>query len=210
MRGGCLCAPLPRNEITMPLLRPRNQGGREDERPELAWRVASLNVLTLNDGTPAEKQRRRRAAAAEQKKGAAGGHGPEAQTTAEIGMLMPGRTELLEVKLEEAGVLLAGLQEARGRTDGVRAGARYHALRAAAEEGKGGVELWFAKGVPYATAGEKEYYFAPDDLSVLAAGHRFLLVSVRAEAVKLDVLVLHGPIEPQKGKDRQQQEDSNR
>ena len=144
----------------------------------LRFRIASVNVLTLGEST--------------------GKHGCAAAGAPAIGrgLVMPGRTELIEEELHKAGLHIVAMQETRGRDHGVRVGAKYFALRAPGKRGKLGCELWFARGLPFAWRGTTPLYIRPADLAVRSFTERMLVVCVRAEWLRVDIIACHAPCEP--------------
>ena len=108
----------------------------------------------------------------------------------------PARAQALARQFSDLGILIAGLQEARSRNPGKARVLDYVTLASGATlKGTHGCELWFNTTIPYAVGADGEYFLSPSDLQVVFNDERRMMVTVRAKALVLDVMVLHAPLQ---------------
>ena len=183
LRGACLEGDLPSDALPPELVESPVPPADVEQRGAPPWIsacVVTYNAMTLGDGR------------------AGGLRLPRRRFSSALvnGLAIPGRTEQLEEELHRARVVIAGIQEGRSRTDTLRMGRRYFALRSAGVAGQGGCELWLARDVAIAHAGSDPIFLAACDATVLHADPRCLLVALRNPVLRVDVAVCHAPCEP--------------
>ena len=113
------------------------------------------------------------------------------------GMRIMAKRAVMKRQLLAERVLMAGIQETRLQQTATLPDAQFVMLHASAnEKGQFGVALWVNKMVPYARKGDKEWFLAPQHLTVSAVGPRFMVVQVSAPMLHWTVLVAHAPSGP--------------
>ncbi|CAE7337947.1 CFDP2 [Symbiodinium sp. CCMP2592] len=120
------------------------------------------------------------------------------QAKVHAGLRILGRRHVILRQLQSQSVLFAGLQETRVQ-DTAQLPDRTHILlhSGANEAGNYGCALWISKDIPYATVAGKPLCLEPQHCTVSATSPRHLVVCVEAPYLRLGVLVVHAPSDPQ-------------
>ncbi|OLP89784.1 hypothetical protein AK812_SmicGene28712 [Symbiodinium microadriaticum] len=111
-----------------------------------------------------------------------------------VGMRVTGRKTILKDQLAPHQPLFIGLQETRLPEDGIQPGPDYLIYQSAATAaGHFGCSLWIARTVPYAVRDGKPLYLRSEHVNILGYSPRHITACVKAEALRLFVMVCHSP-----------------
>ena len=139
---------------------------------QFSWSCITFNALTLKD-----KPR-----------------GGRPSTSDCAGLRVVGRKDFLKTSLSPHRPLFIGLQETRLPNEEVQPDADYFILNAAAtDRGVGGCALWIAKRRPIYVTPEEPVYVQQQDITVIAASHRHLVVALQTPRIRMQVHVIHAP-----------------
>ena len=136
---------------------------------EVSLCVATCNVLTLQ---------------------ASGGN----EDTRPVGVAGPARQEWIVSMLEAQGVNIFALQETRVRVVRRQTDPRYHLICSAATmQGHFGIMVGLSRTRPHGWKEGKPITFGEDDFRIIAAQPRFLVLSLRSQAIKCILIAAHAP-----------------
>ena len=93
--------------------------------------------------------------------------------------------------LVEAGVVIAGIQEARTAGPQICSTDDFWIVSSGAVRGQLGCEIWVAKEVPSNT--KKTHGVPRKALTIVEAAARFLWIAIRTTALTIDAVAIHGP-----------------
>ena len=128
--------------------------------------TATYNVLSLNDGAPSAKPL----------------------------LGEPGRIALLREQAVAAKIHFLGIQEARTKQGVSTSSSHIRFSSGCTHQGHGGVELWVARGLPFAhTAAGQPVLFREQDFHVVEASPSCLCVTYDSWHISLLVVVAHAP-----------------
>ncbi|CAE7293014.1 CFDP2 [Symbiodinium sp. CCMP2592] len=117
---------------------------------------------------------------------------------APTGLRMMGRRHVILRQLRSEKVLFAGLQETRVQDTALLPDRTHILLHSGANDaGNYGCALWVSKSVPYAHVDGQPLCLEPKHCTVSAASPRHLVVCVEAPHLRLGVIVVHAPSDPQ-------------
>ncbi|CAE7375700.1 unnamed protein product [Symbiodinium sp. CCMP2456] len=107
---------------------------------------------------------------------------------------LPNRAPYVRAQLETLGCSVAGLQETRAcNTTTVLSQSHIRYLSARDAKGCYGVELWFARTVPFGWIGERPIYFEPAHFRVLHWAPRLLVVRYTRGSLRIVFATCHAP-----------------
>ena len=87
-----------------------------------------------------------------------------------------GRVPFIRLQLEEAGANIIGLQETRAKqTETVESATHFRFLSKGDDRGNLGVEIWFAKTIPFAWQQDRPLFFQANDFRVISWSPRHRL-----------------------------------
>ena len=113
-----------------------------------------------------------------------------------------GKSRYLREQLQDMGVHIAALQEARSPADATFVSASHIRFCAARDaQGNFGCELWFARDIPFATNNGTQAFFHPNDFLVVGNGPRELFVRFSRAGLKILFVCLHAPVGTSKDRD---------
>ena len=110
------------------------------------------------------------------------------------GFRLFGKRDLIKRQLEEYGLHVVGLQETRVAGNQVLADGQWWMLHAGCtNEGRLGTALWIHKHKPFVSVNGRPHCIAREDLTVLHASPRLLVVDISCRAFRLVCVVAHAP-----------------
>ena len=105
-----------------------------------------------------------------------------------------GRVPFVRQQLEAAEATVVAIQETRAKsTETFSSATHYRFLSAGDGRGNLGVEIWFARSVPFAWHNNCPIYFERDDFQVLSWSPRHLVIRVARGPLKFLVATCHAP-----------------
>ena len=105
-----------------------------------------------------------------------------------------GRVPFVRLQLEAVGALIIGLQETRAKqTETYESSTHLRFLAKGDEKGNLGVELWFAKTIPFGWQDDRPCFFQADDFRVLSWSPRHLAVRLVRGPLHVLVVTCHAP-----------------
>ena len=107
---------------------------------------------------------------------------------------LPNRVPFVREQLSYVGCIVAALQETRAKcTSTVVSATHVRFLSARDQKGCFGVELWFARTVPYAWQGQQPLFFEAEDFRVLSWTPRQLFVRFAKGPLRIVFAACHAP-----------------
>ncbi|CAE6952212.1 hypothetical protein AK812_SmicGene15638 [Symbiodinium microadriaticum] len=107
---------------------------------------------------------------------------------------LPNRVPFVREQLSHVGCVVAALQETRAKcTSTVVSATHVRFLSARDQKGCFGVELWFARTVPYAWQGQQPLFFEAEDFRVLSWTPRQLFVRFAKGPLRIVFAACHAP-----------------
>ena len=101
---------------------------------------------------------------------------------------------MFRLQLEAVGALIIGLQETRAtQTETYESSTHLRFLAKGDEKGNLGVELWFAKTIPFGWQDDRPCFFQADDFRVLSWSPRHLAVRLVRGPLHVLVVTCHAP-----------------
>ena len=104
-----------------------------------------------------------------------------------------GRVWALRQSLEQAHVVLCGVQEARTPVGTARCGPYWRVSSGTDPQHIFGNELWVHTAIPFCQVGEDDIFFEPEHFSVLHSEPTILLIRVANVAVYWCIAIVHAP-----------------
>ena len=105
-----------------------------------------------------------------------------------------GRVPFIRLQLEEAGANIIGLQETRAKqTETVESATHFRFLSKGDDRGNLGVEIWFAKTIPFAWQQDRPLFSQANDFRVISWSPRHLIVRLVRGELRLLVITCHAP-----------------